>query len=206
MDECGASPLCRKFCSLKEVIKYEPEDFYYKVWFLLLINKYYCKYVFIRTYFSHYILSVSFGSLLSAIVHLLLQINVRRNMCTALFCVVCALPVFIMTVKGKIRSLTDQYVSIRKTSKDWWYFCGLFLFSIKPSFFAYLSVRNIYSISYTFQDAENEDEFMNFDLPDPDLEPGILPTEIRKLVQSRRQVKAMMKDTNLPHETYIQVD
>ena len=41
-------------------------------------------------------LSVSFVSLLSAIVHLLPQINVRKNMCTALFCVICAVPVFIM--------------------------------------------------------------------------------------------------------------
>ena len=41
-------------------------------------------------------MSVSFGSVLSAIVQLLPQIIVCKNMCTALFCVVCALPVFIM--------------------------------------------------------------------------------------------------------------
>ena len=64
--------------------------------FHLLIHKYYCKYVSIHTYLSHYILSVSFCSLLSAIVHLLLQINVHKNMRTALFCVVYALPVFII--------------------------------------------------------------------------------------------------------------
>ena len=39
------------------------------------------------------------GALLSAIVGLLPQINVRKNMRTALFCVVCALPVFIMLNK-----------------------------------------------------------------------------------------------------------
>ena len=71
-------------------------DFYYKDRYLLLIHKYYCKYVFLHTYLSYYILSVSFGSLLSAIVHLLPQINVRKDMRTALFYVVCALPVFIM--------------------------------------------------------------------------------------------------------------
>ena len=70
--------------------------FYYKDRLHLLIHKYYCKYVSIHTYLLHYILSVSFGSLLSAIVHLLPQINVCKNMRTALFCVVCALPVFIM--------------------------------------------------------------------------------------------------------------
>ena len=69
--------------------------FYYKDRFLLSIHKYYCKYVVIHTYLSHYILCISFGSLLSTIVHLLPQINVRKNMRTALFCVVCALPVFI---------------------------------------------------------------------------------------------------------------
>ena len=66
--------------------------------FLLLIHKYYCKYVVIHTYLSHYILCLSFGSLLSAIVHLLPEINARKNMCTALFCVVCALPVFIIVL------------------------------------------------------------------------------------------------------------
>ena len=33
----------------------------------------------------------------------------------------------------------------------------------------------------------DEDE-LNVELPEPDLEPGILPTEIRKLVERRRQV------------------
>ena len=64
--------------------------------------KCYCKYVVLHTYLSHYILCVSFGSLLTAIVHLLPQINVPKNMRTALFCVVCPLPVFIMEVKGLV--------------------------------------------------------------------------------------------------------
>ena len=34
---------------------------------------------------------------------------------------------------------------------------------------------------------EEEDE-ANLILPDPDLEPGVLPVEIRKLVESRKQV------------------
>jgi DNA polymerase alpha subunit A len=43
------------------------------------------------------------------------------------------------------------------------------------------------------------------ELPDPDLKPGILPTEIRKLVESRRQVKSLMKQDNLPQEQMMQV-
>ena len=46
--------------------------------------------------FLHYILSVSFGSVLSAIGQLLPQIIVRKTMRTALFSVACALPVFII--------------------------------------------------------------------------------------------------------------
>ena len=42
--------------------------FYYKDRFHLLIHKYYCKYVSIHTYLSHYILSVLFVPLLSVIV------------------------------------------------------------------------------------------------------------------------------------------
>ena len=76
--------------------------FYYKDRFLLLIHKYYCKYVILHTYLSYYILPVSFGFLLSAIVHLLPQINVRKEMRTALFYVVCTLPVFIMKILGNM--------------------------------------------------------------------------------------------------------
>ncbi|XP_021372053.1 DNA polymerase alpha catalytic subunit-like [Mizuhopecten yessoensis] len=49
------------------------------------------------------------------------------------------------------------------------------------------------------------EEDMFSELPEPDLEPGILPTEIRKLVESRRQVKQMMKG-DISHEQYTQYD
>ena len=91
----GSSKNCKSNCCRNKVrgwVLY----LYYKDRFHWLIHKYYCKYVSIHTYLSHYILSVLFGSLLSAIVHLLPQINVHRDMRTALFCVVCARPVFIM--------------------------------------------------------------------------------------------------------------
>ncbi|XP_044179976.1 DNA polymerase alpha catalytic subunit-like isoform X2 [Acropora millepora] len=49
-----------------------------------------------------------------------------------------------------------------------------------------------------------EDEVV--ELPDPDLEPGILPTEIRKLVERRKQVKGMMKNHNRDSDQYLQYD
>ena len=45
---------------------------------------------------------------------------------------------------------------------------------------------------------------MNIQLPDSSLEAGILPTEIRKLVESRRQVKNLMKQDNLSSEQMMQ--
>ena len=45
------------------------------------------------------------------------------------------------------------------------------------------------------------------DLPSADLEAGVLPTEIRKLVESRRSVKALLKDPNLTHDQrYFKLD
>ena len=49
-------------------------------------------------------------------------------------------------------------------------------------------------------------QMMNYlELPDPALEPGILPTEIRKLVQSHRQVKQLIKAPDLASDVYMQV-
>ena len=55
------------------------------------------------------------------------------------------------------------------------------------------------------QESAEEEEDWHLELPDPDLEPGVLPTEIRKLVQSRRQVKQLMKTPDLSQELYMQV-
>ena len=46
---------------------------------------------------------------------------------------------------------------------------------------------------------------MNIQLPDPSLEAGILPTEIRKLVESRKQVKNLMKQDNISTDQMMQV-
>lgn len=43
------------------------------------------------------------------------------------------------------------------------------------------------------------------ELPDMDLEMGILPTEIRKLVERRRQVKQLMKQHDINPDLYLQV-
>jgi DNA polymerase alpha subunit A len=42
-------------------------------------------------------------------------------------------------------------------------------------------------------------------LPGSDEKPGILPLEIRKLVDSRRQVKQLMQDKNLSIDLRMQV-
>jgi DNA polymerase elongation subunit (family B) len=43
------------------------------------------------------------------------------------------------------------------------------------------------------------------ELPSDGLEPGILPTEIRKLVESRREVKKLMKTPDLSPDVKMQV-
>lgn len=42
-------------------------------------------------------------------------------------------------------------------------------------------------------------------MPSPDEKPGILPLEIRKLVDSRRQVKQLMQDKSLSPDLKMQV-
>lgn len=49
-------------------------------------------------------------------------------------------------------------------------------------------------ISFIFLQADEEDIV---ELPDPDLEPGILPTEIRKLVERRKQVCSSAKISHI---------
>ena len=58
-------------------------------------------------------------------------------------------------------------------------------------------------IMLNFQ-SDNDEEDPIIELPDKDLEPGVLPTEIRKLVESRRQVKQLMKG-DITNDQYMQV-
>ncbi|KAM3860865.1 DNA polymerase alpha catalytic subunit [Diretmus argenteus] len=44
------------------------------------------------------------------------------------------------------------------------------------------------------------------EVPDPDLEMGILPKEIRKLVERRKQVKQLMKQQDINPDLYLQYD
>ncbi|XP_012718464.2 DNA polymerase alpha catalytic subunit [Fundulus heteroclitus] len=44
------------------------------------------------------------------------------------------------------------------------------------------------------------------EIPDPDLEMGILPKEIRKLVERRKQVKQLMKQQDINPDLYLQYD
>ncbi|KAH3827648.1 hypothetical protein DPMN_129588 [Dreissena polymorpha] len=77
----------------------------------------------------------------------------------------------------------------------------------------YPSIIQEYNICFTTitrteqaKSAENEDDLLSLELPSADLKPGILPTEIRKLVESRRQVKGLMKQEGLSHEQIMQYD
>ncbi|XP_027701257.1 DNA polymerase alpha catalytic subunit isoform X1 [Vombatus ursinus] len=53
---------------------------------------------------------------------------------------------------------------------------------------------------------EDEEQEDIPDLPDPDLEMGILPKEIRKLVERRKQVKQLMKQQDLNSDLVLQYD
>ncbi|KAK0061049.1 DNA polymerase alpha catalytic subunit [Biomphalaria pfeifferi] len=61
------------------------------------------------------------------------------------------------------------------------------------------------SVEGSTQNEAEDDMLANIVLPSSDLEPGVLPTEIRKLVDSRRQVKALMKG-DLTAEQMMQYD
>ncbi|XP_062567518.1 DNA polymerase alpha catalytic subunit-like [Saccostrea cucullata] len=76
----------------------------------------------------------------------------------------------------------------------------------------YPSIIQEYNICFTTvsrtavqQEDKADDEDPLIELPDKDLEPGILPTEIRKLVESRRQVKQLMKG-DISNDQYMQYD
>ena len=74
----------------------------------------------------------------------------------------------------------------------------------------YPSIIQEFNICFTTVDrqapakSKDEEEILP-DLPDPSLAAGILPTEIRKLVDSRREVKKLIKD-NLHKDLMLQYD
>ncbi|XP_050513707.1 DNA polymerase alpha catalytic subunit [Diabrotica virgifera virgifera] len=68
----------------------------------------------------------------------------------------------------------------------------------------YPSIIQEYNICFTTLPISDNDE--NLFLPDSNLPPGVLPTEIRKLVESRRQVKGMMKKPDISLDLRMQYD
>ncbi|XP_060810527.1 DNA polymerase alpha catalytic subunit [Amyelois transitella] len=71
----------------------------------------------------------------------------------------------------------------------------------------YPSIIQEYNICFTTikrkSAAATDDDIANLVLPAPNTEFGVLPTQIRKLVESRREVKKLMK-SDLPTEQYMQ--
>ncbi|XP_076048772.1 DNA polymerase alpha catalytic subunit [Oratosquilla oratoria] len=74
----------------------------------------------------------------------------------------------------------------------------------------YPSIIQEYNICFTTMPRaakkEEEEEEQVLEMPDPELEFGILPTEIRKLVESRKQVKQLMKQSDLAPDLKMQYD
>lgn len=71
----------------------------------------------------------------------------------------------------------------------------------------YPSIIQEYNICFTTMErSENLDEDALPSFPEADQEAGVLPTEIRKLVESRKQVKQLMKQANISSDLKLQYD
>lgn len=74
----------------------------------------------------------------------------------------------------------------------------------------YPSIIQEYNICFTTVDRQKpegvKDEDYIPELPEGGSEPGVLPSEIRKLVESRRAVKKLLKDPNLSMDQRLQYD
>ncbi|XP_072935668.1 DNA polymerase alpha catalytic subunit [Epargyreus clarus] len=72
----------------------------------------------------------------------------------------------------------------------------------------YPSIIQEYNICFTTIKRKNavasDDDINNLVLPTSNTEFGVLPTQIKKLVESRREVKKLMKPPDLPREQYMQ--
>ncbi|PIO06765.1 hypothetical protein AB205_0012070, partial [Aquarana catesbeiana] len=68
----------------------------------------------------------------------------------------------------------------------------------------FTTVHRTATNSQNTKEGEDQDEIP--ELPHPDLEMGILPREIRKLVERRRHVKQLMKQPDLNPDLYLQYD
>ena len=72
----------------------------------------------------------------------------------------------------------------------------------------YPSIIQEYNICFTTvtRDSHQDGDDVIPEVPDSSLPPGILPTEIRKLVERRKQVKSMMKTVSRDTDAYLQFD
>lgn len=78
----------------------------------------------------------------------------------------------------------------------------------------YPSIIQEYNICFTTIDLskysstgnEFDDDEMLLELPDSNIDQGVLPTQIRALVERRKEVKKLMKSTNRDTEQYLQFD
>nr|XP_033803913.1 DNA polymerase alpha catalytic subunit isoform X2 [Geotrypetes seraphini] len=68
----------------------------------------------------------------------------------------------------------------------------------------FTTVQRVASCSWKGAEEEEQDEIP--ELPDPSLDLGILPQEIRKLVERRQQVKQLMKQADLNPDLLLQFD
>lgn len=72
----------------------------------------------------------------------------------------------------------------------------------------YPSIIQEYNICFTTVKRKStmvsDDDINNLVLPTSNMEFGVLPTQIRKLVESRREVKKLMKAPDLPSDQYMQ--
>jgi DNA polymerase alpha subunit A len=74
----------------------------------------------------------------------------------------------------------------------------------------YPSIIQEYNICYTTiarpqMDMDMDEYLANLKMPGKDEAPGILPLQIKKLVDSRSQVKQLMKDKNISSDLRMQV-
>nr|CAD7392203.1 unnamed protein product [Timema cristinae] len=74
----------------------------------------------------------------------------------------------------------------------------------------YPSIIQEYNICFTtvpraaVVNSQEDEAAVYAQLPEPGMEPGVLPTEIRKLVESRREVKKLMKSPDISPELCLQ--
>ncbi|XP_023226396.1 DNA polymerase alpha catalytic subunit-like [Centruroides sculpturatus] len=113
----------------------------------------------------------------------------------------------------------DENVKVNKTTRRKPAYTGGLVLEPKKGFYdkyillvdfnsLYPSIIQEYNICFTtvkHAHFNNDDDLDKIELPDSSLEAGILPTEIRKLVESRRHVKQLMKSEKNT-EVYLQYD